>query len=636
MIKGSTLTPTERSNTAPRKEFAPFLPIDFAPQSTFKSLVQSQFRRRQALTLFAYSTFVSALACLSLFVDLGATAPFALGLTFPGAGFLHWLAGGQLILSGAVLALGVTAFMISLVIWFATGNVLAPLATWIGTAALAAFPELIGLAPTVSDYKSPWIIGPSVALAGWLFWLLFPPSLRTGTSARLSLPRGEEGQLAPMTSTEESNARLRLLLDRALQPRDTFRGFEWRDQFQTAAVRYQVNFLSYAVSMAKARHAPSASAYLDDAQEQLMEKIGSQRLWRYWGLENAWGNLKLNRDPIPHQNIMYSGFTLLQMALAGKDCLRLKLGSETWRSYLMDDIAEALKRQYCDSSYGLLACEPNWIYPLCNLITMAGIKASDTRLATDRWESLREPFLASLDREATRSDGSFIAFRSSLTGFAPPAPGGIVMQAFPCLFLNTLSPERAQEQWHYVRSKLDSGSWKRLFWPIDTGNYGFSRASGYSATAAAAVEMGDVEVANECLRLLEIECPTHQNDGVVHRSNASLWAHALEVFARSNRPNGLSHLIGSASTSNGPHLASLNYEQAQILFAQCDSEGLEFALVPTSDPVSTSIKVSGLQPHREYTTGLRERRFITADAGGCASFLVSLSEETRCFIRPAF
>ena len=129
---------------------------------------------------------------------------------------------------------------------------------------------------------------------------------------------------------------------------------------------------------------------------------------------------------------------------------------------------------------------------------MAGIRAADGRLGTDRWRQRAEPFLASLDREATRRDGSFIAFRSALTGIAPPAPGGIVMQAFPCLFLNALSPERAQEHWWRVRQRLDHGSWQRLFWPVDVGNYGFSRASSYAATAAAAVEMGDTAIAGEC------------------------------------------------------------------------------------------------------------------------------------------
>src|SRR5262249_36303674 len=98
---------------------------------------------------------------------------------------------------------------------------------------------------------------------------------------------------------------------------ERFDGFEWRDQFQTAAVRYQVNFIGYALALAQANHAPAADAYFLDAQRRLQHKIGDERLWRYWRYENAWGRLRIGADPIPEQNIMYSGFTALQMALGG-------------------------------------------------------------------------------------------------------------------------------------------------------------------------------------------------------------------------------------------------------------------------------------------------------------------------------
>lgn len=60
---------------------------------------------------------------------------------------------------------------------------------------------------------------------------------------------------------------------------------------------------------------------------------------------------------------------------------------------------------------------------------------------------------------------------------SPPPGGGIVMLAFPSLLLNALSPEMARQQWLLVRQRFDHGSWKRLFWPVDVGSYGFSRAS---------------------------------------------------------------------------------------------------------------------------------------------------------------
>ncbi|MFX8868054.1 hypothetical protein ABTM84_18890, partial [Acinetobacter baumannii] len=92
---------------------------------------------------------------------------------------------------------------------------------------------------------------------------------------------------------------------------------------------------------------------------------------------NTWGNLRFDGDPVRHQNIMYSGFTALQMAVGGASRLELHHRGKVQLSYGLDQIMALLDRQYRASPYGLLACEPNWIYPLCNLITMAGIRAAD-------------------------------------------------------------------------------------------------------------------------------------------------------------------------------------------------------------------------------------------------------------------
>jgi hypothetical protein len=582
---------------------------------------------------------LTVLAMMSLSALAAVTDPLKaifLGLTFPGAGFLHWTSDTQVVLAAGLFTLSLGVFILALILWFGTGNVLAPVVTWIALAAIAASPESLGLSPTPGGSALPWLLAPAALAGSFLLWLCRGGTFERNSQGASCIVEATPRDLAPQEMTAPDNARVRLLLDRALQPVAEFNGFEWRDQFQTAAVRYQVNFIAYALAVARQRSAPAARAHFAKAQERLLGKIADHRLWRYWQLENVWGNLRLDRDPVPHQNIMYSGFTLLQMALGNGGYLNLARAGKPWRNYGMDAIAQALERQFRTSPYGLLACEPNWIYPLCNLITMAGIKASDARLGTDRWNALAEPFLTSLEREATRTDGSFIAFRSSLTGIAPPAPGGIVMQAFPCLFLNALAPDRAQEHWHRVRRKLDAGSWSRLFWPIDTGNYGFSRASGYAATAAAAVEMGDQEVAGECLRRLEIECPTQFVDGVAHRANASLWAHALEVFARANRTDGLRGLVSYAPRGYGPHLASASYPDVQILHAAGESNGMDLVVAPGGDATEATIEIGGLLAHRQYATGLATQRFVTADGEGTASLTLPLSERLSLHIRPVF
>jgi len=298
----------------------------------------------------------------------------------------------------------------------------------------------------------------------------------------------------------------------------------------------------------------------------------------------------------------------------------------------LDDIAGRLAEQYRASPYGLLACEPNWIYPLCNLITAAGIKASDTRNGGARWPAMAGEFRSALLREGLRADGRFIAFRSALTGIAPPAPGGIVMQSFPCFFLNALDPELAQEQWHAVRSELDRGDWQKLFWPIDVGNYGFSRAAGYAATAAAAAEMGDATVMRECLERLETECPLRSEGGVLHRQRASLWAHCLEMIARSVGRDGLRAMVAARQPTAGPRLASASYPDVLVARAVAGPRSLDLVLYPGADATVSPIGIAGLLPGRHYLTGLVGQKFLHADASGAATINVPLHGRTQLSI----
>ncbi len=108
---------------------------------------------------------------------------------------------------------------------------------------------------------------------------------------------------------------MRFLLDRALQPVASYDGFEWLDQFQTAAVRYQLNFIGYALSMAQATRLPALGSYLNEAQRRLIDKQTDHRIWRYWAIENLWGNLRADPNPVVRENIMFTGFCATQIAM---------------------------------------------------------------------------------------------------------------------------------------------------------------------------------------------------------------------------------------------------------------------------------------------------------------------------------
>jgi hypothetical protein len=616
-----------------------FLPISFVLQSYLhrRSGAELAFTcsgQRQRRALLAYSLLCAFAIGLCAIGDSEVDA-FALGLAFPGAGFLHWADGGQSAWAIALVVASLGIFGGALATWFATGNVVLQPLVWFAAAATAARPDLLLLNDRLvqpdTSLLIPALLLSSLAARGmvWPRILAVPP---TPALARLpALPTAPRDEISL-----DDLGRLRLLADRALQPVEAFDGFEWRDQFQTAAVRYQVNFSAYALAVARRNYLPAATAWLSEAQVLLLAKQGDPRLWRHWVLENAWGNLRLGRDPIPRGNVMSTGFVALQMAIGDTGApLDLRRHGTSWRRYGLDEMSETLARQYREAPFGLLSCEPNWIYPLCNLITACGLRAADHRTGSAHWPDIAARFGAGLLGEFTTATRDFVPLRSSLTGFAVPGVGGAVMQTFPCLFLNALYPELAADHWQRVADRSYARGWRRALWPIDVGNYGFTRAAGYAASAAAAVEMGDTASACILLDLLDADCPATTVDGVTHRPHASLWAHALELTARLGCSDGFRGLVESPDDARaGPHLADADYPEILVAAARREGETLRLVLHPGDRGAVRPIAIAGLKPGRHYRTGLADQPFARADETGRAIIAVPLHTRAELRIVP--
>lgn len=574
-----------------------------------------------------------------------------MGLILPGGGFLAHAdictAGGISHLLAA--AAGMAAFGFSLLIWFGTGNILAPPVAWLGMAVGAATMRHGAVRAASIDLV---FTGVGIALV----------ALAVAMAARFALARrqrkidnaylasqtdrlshifdaaNDDGQ-APEMSLDHLR-RLRFALDRALQPLDQFNGFEKIDQFQTAATRYQLNFLAYGVALTQARYTPAFRGYMHEAQIALLDKQAQHQVWSYWKLENLWGNLQADPDPIARENIMYTGFVALQMALFSastgrrdfSEAGRFTLAHPSGRRYTHDagSLVRRLEHEYTTSPYYLIACEPNWVYPLCNTIGASAIMAFDAQHGEQRWSSRAHDFRHHLEAEFLDGLGRYIPCKSARTGLALPAIGGAMPLAMPCFFLNVVAPDLARRQWLLLRRQLfghDGAFRRRAFWPIDTGNYGFSRASAYSATALAAAELGDSAVYAACMNALEAECPSVLKDGVIHRLRASVWAHGVELMARAGTRDGFRQVIGDPRAVAGPQLDSLAYPDILVASAHAGDDGLRAVL--HAEGVHT-IGLTGLQAHAQY---LANEIAVTADAGGKASFSMAFAGRTNLHVR---
>lgn len=629
-------------------------------------------KKRLLRLLGFYISFLVLGSALVFLTESHFLQTLGLGLMLPGGGFLADKSIIFALLSGV-------AFFAALVIWFGTGNVLAPPFLWLLTALLAASTrgesasplsgDICESVPVIKSRQFPvadYLGGPSLEhqaallvyeiIGGACFFMICLMALRRLLAIRqrnidneyLASQQDKLNEIFSGPSSAEASEmsrqdlqRLRFVLDRALQPVERFDGFEWLDQFQTAAVRYQLNFLAYGLAMTQARFTPAFAGYMHQAQINLLDKQANHRIWSYWKLENIWGNLNSDPDPLGRENIMYTGFVALQMALfessSGRADFsrqeRFNLRHPAGKSYACEDerLIERLEMEYQRSDFFLIACEPNWIYPLCNTIGACAIFGYDSLRQQNKWQKHEKEFRHALDAEFMDSFGRYVPCRSEYTGLAIPTFGGVMPLALPCFFLNAVAPDLAVRQWLLLRRKLfdrQSHFQSKEFWPIDTGNYGFSRASAYTATALAAAELGDDAVYRHCMDALEKECPGVLKDGVIHRQRASVWAHGVEIMARAVNKNGFRNLLLKPKKNAGFYLENLKYPDVLVSSAHFEEERLVAVLYPGVTDGVYDISVGGLQPSKCYHVKGALLNTVIAGHDGKAVFKIMLQGRT--------
>lgn len=618
----------------------------------YRGALGSRARLRLARLAAVYAGFYGAGLLLIQFADMPGWRAFGLGLMLPGGGFLAHT-GGEPLLTAFHIALalsGLLAFGLGLFLWFATGNVLVAPAVWLlsAIAALAMnHPHISGPSSTVDAFvlvplgTAGLFVGGG-ALMGVRRVLGRRAGIRNDLYVQANLPAQIEtiaeaaSVEGPAELSQADIARLRFLLDRALQPLDAFEGFQWIEQFQTSAMRYQLCFSGYALAFAQAKYLPAFRGYFARAQRNLIEKQRDHRIWRYWRRENLWGNLRADADPIPRDNIMYTGFVAAQIAYyqAATGDRRFSepgafaLTHPDGRIFEHDfhTMVAALKAGWDRSPYMLMPCEPNWVYPLCNGIGATAVMAHDRQFGQSDWTGIAPRFRDALHRELTTPSGRLVPFRSTYTGIAAPRIGGAVADAFPCIFYNTALPDEALRLWLLAKRDMlrpDGFLKRRRFWPIDTGDYGFSRATSYAGVAAAAMQMGDYDIAGQALAGLEWACPSHPDGGVIHRDKASVWAHAVELMARFGQVNGMTALVDS-TPAPGPVIETDAYPDCLPAAAYRRDRSLHAVLYPGRRAGAIGLTISGLEPGAHFRCAGCSTDTGHADADGNAGITVML------------
>jgi hypothetical protein len=615
-------------------------------------------RMRRALAVYAVFWLLGTLPGL-----LGAgpaLTAFGLGLVAPGGGFLFtgspWLALTSLV-----------AFVLAVVLWWAIGILVLPPLVWLGSAALAL------TAVTAADPAATWpwariavplAVPVLLALAYVAHRARHAAQVRTGAELNerlagveftISGPPALDTPLPVAESTPEDLAHLRYGLDLALQPVDGFEGFTIIDEYREAAVRYQINTLGYALSMAQYTRTPAFSGYLAEAQRNAIEKMLLRKVWGYWARENAWGNLSLRRDPVDNrENIMLTGWhgTQVGMYESLNDNRYSAPGALTYRwsddeAYANDfgSLADSIHRNMTGTNYTLFPCEPNWVYSICNTFGVNTMASHDRMHGTRYLDELRDRLHTAYETEFLRPDGRIVGVRATHLGLSWNFWSGAAVQLSTAYWLHPVLPEIAQRTWWLLREnslKIEGG---RLTLPravsdrLDPGDYSLGRDNfGQGATIMAAREVGDEDYAVAAQRTLDERDEVEESDGARRYGNASPLTNLYSVLGRFGRHNGLRDLIAHdtpTAWAEGPRLAEAAYPDVLVARAVTDGTALDLVLRPGAGAVRTSLAVDRLRPRTTYLVDGAASASVNADEHGRAMIEIDLGDRREVRIRPA-
>lgn len=587
-----------------------------------------------------------------------------LGLFLPGGGFFA-LGGGWLLMVPLTLAL----FWLACIAWFWAGMVIAPLTVWLGSAIVA------GLLAESATWPPGLALAP-ISAAGVYFWFQHRNARRHAAdreryaqrqqffeASRLEVNERarQEPAIASRELDTEQLAAARYVLDRALQPIGEFAGYTVIDQFQPAALRYQINHLGFALGMLQGHYTPNFSGYLGQAQRNLIETYLVKKVWDYWVLESMWGHFNFSDfDPASKDNIMLTGWFGMhvnQYMLNSGDRRYAEPGSLTFRlserqawPHSAHTLAQSILDNYQRSDFFLFPCEPNWIYPVCNMYGIGSLAAHDAVFGTRYVPTVLPRWLEMLETEFTDEKGSLIGLRSYWTGLEVPFYAGEAGFAF---FANVFSPALGRRLWAIGRKELayciapDAEGAPRLSIPraalsfidtIDPGHYRPGMLFPYAAVAMSAREFGDDELAEAALRSMDQDCGRQDQDGVSWYRDASCLANVWAVEAKLMRTGDFRNTFvrGPApSAFTGPQLAEARYPDVLVAKATSAGEDLDLVVYPGRGHGRQTLGLARLKPGAAYRVQGRPDLDFRADAAGTARIEVELSGRTALAVAPA-
>jgi hypothetical protein len=628
-------------------------------------LLQTEPKRRGPVSRRLVVRFVSALAVvevagllLALVSGAGRARAAGLSMMVPGGGLLYEARPIAFVVAVAVMVLAVVLW------WGASASWGVPLwwaVTVVASIVLFNGPRPFGERGTTWGWAVPVIIVAALGLIGSAV-VRFERTFRRKRAAVTELNEylASATLPAPVTTFAEPNALdvelLRWVYSMALQPLDDFDGFDWGEQYHgPTCVRYQLNFLGWALAVFAANYVPNAPATAERAMANLIVKHTDLRVWHYWRTMNLIGNFDRNPDPIVRDNIMLSAYIVDQINLyeAATGSTRFdEPGSLTFvwkdgRTFPYDhrSIAECVARNFQSSALGLFPCEPGWVFTFCNVMGAQALKGHDTMHGTELWPGVEPHWRAGVVGEMLTPDGHFPHIRSKLIGLSfdtGEVPGGEYYAAGTNR-LADVAPDLARrgallnmrgvpERIGALRSKIVDGELDHAVAPQPERSTRYrSAVREWTVLMGTARAVGEHEVADAARARMERLCATGKRwpERPLVGGAQTVGVHMLARWAAPLNTSRLA--LRGYEPPRGPVLAEPSPEVLVVVARSTDGASLDLVLHVDS-PVATVLHFTQLTSGARYRLG--EATFLAGDDGR-GSVDLRLSATARLRLEPS-
>lgn len=626
----------------------PLIPIGRGPRGR---LISAQRRKRLAIVAVLWSIGITP-SVLDLSLPLKAVG---VGLIFPGTGALYR---GNVWLFLIVLAL--TAIAIYRM-WVVADHLSLP-ALYLGSAVLVA--SLPGdTAWTWVAWVAPCVVAASIALIEALRWIAFLRARGIGRERNTYLQNQSvqtdfaclaSGDPDVIESTLDELRLQRWVLDHALQPLGNWDVYDWSEKAQRdpRSVRYQLNWLQWALAIGQFSRTPAFSGYVAEGQRRLIERMRDRRIWGYWRSENVGGNLDFNADPVRKDNIMFSGYLELMVgtyAVLNSDRRYDAPGALTFtwdddRRFVYDHagLSDVIEYNFRTSRLGLFACEPTFVFPICNTIGLLGLAYRDVLDDGQRAARLLPRFARSLDEEFTAADGDLHVALCDRYGFRAVPFRGTDLTGQHGFYLRPLLPGVSERIWGVCRRELaetrafaQDRARGRSTYLGDWGSKKASLAILFMSLASQSREFGEDDVHREVIDTAREVLGWRVENGVGCYERISRVGNAQLALAQLNRCDGWLQMLRFPrphAWDHGPRLADVAYPDVLVAKAVAHDDRLDLVLYPGNGPGRRHLHLDRLLPGVRYRTPGAIEDSVTADATGRATITADIEKRLELVI----